>query len=111
MCWESPEKNHEKIPKKGRVMSILKIANFWLNFPLQISGLRAICTISSIKWAKLVQFTTKMAQMKAYTSVLYIIKLKLGQSAKNTLKRAHIVKKITQKIVKFYITGRLEGPV
>ena len=67
--------------------------NFWPNFPSEISGLRAFCTKNSIKWAKLDQFTTKMAQMKAYTSVLNIIKLKLGQSAKKHIKKGSYCKK------------------
>ena len=46
-----------------------------------------ICTKSSKKWAKPGPLTPKMALMKDYTSVLNIMKLKLGKSARKTSKK------------------------
>ena len=67
------------------------------------------CTKSSIKWAKLDQFTIKMAQMKAYTSVLNVKKLKLCQTAIKHFKKGSYCKKISQKLSEFLSLDDLKG--
>ena len=42
------KKNHEKIAKNERVTSIFKIMIFWLNFPSEISWLRAFFALKAL---------------------------------------------------------------
>ena len=70
--------------KSQKLLSYVNLKNhgFLAKFSSGDSSLRAFfCTKSSIKRANLGQLTPKMALMKDYTSVLNIMKLKLGQSA------------------------------
>ena len=59
-----------------------------------------ICTKISKKWAKPGTLTPKMALLKDYTSVLNIMKLKLGKSAKKPSKKGSKGKKILSKLIK-----------
>ena len=66
------------------------------------------CTKSSIKWANLGQLTPKMALMKDYTSVLNIMKPKLGQRAKKISKKGPKEKKSPQNFSKFGLSANFE---
>ena len=68
-----------------------------------------ICTKSSKKWAKPSPLTLQMVLMKDYTSVLNIMKLKFGKSAKKPSKEAQKEKKSSKIFSKFRSLANFES--